>query len=107
MPFNIVSYEFAKPVKEIAEPHHLLSDHVQGTNWPVVYLIHGNNEIYIGETNNANERMNQHLDPNGPYSDKRKKLKSVEIIFDSWFNKSAILDIENALIGLFRYEIRA
>ncbi len=50
--------------------------------------------------------MNQHLDPHGLHIDKRKKLEKVDIIFDSWFNKSAILDIENALINLFRYEIR-
>lgn len=105
MPFSIVSYDFSRPVRESAEPHHLLSDHVQGTNWPVVYLIHGNNEIYIGETNNASERINQHLDPKGTFYEKRQKLEKVEIVFDSWFNKSAILDIENALIGLFRYEI--
>ncbi len=106
MAFNIVSYEFKKPVIETAAPHRLLSDHVQGSNWPVVYLIHGNHELYIGETNSANERMNQHLDSNGRYYDHRKKLTKVEIIFDSWFNKSAVLDIENALIGLFRYEIK-
>lgn len=106
MPFSIVTYDFCKPVKESAEPHQMLSNHPQGTNWPVVYLIHGNKQIYIGETNNAYERMNQHLDPNGPYFEKRHNLETVEIIFDSWFNKSAILDIENALIGLFRYEIK-
>lgn len=106
MPFTIVTYDFCKPVKETADPQQLLSNHPQGTNWPVVYLIHGNNQIYIGETNNAYERMNQHLDPHGPYHEKREKLETVEIIFDSWFNKSAILDVENALIGLFRYEIK-
>ncbi len=106
MPFGIVSYEFSKPVKETADPNKLLSNHPQGSNWPVVYLLHGNKEIYIGETNNASERMNQHMDPQGKYYEKRKKVERVEIIFDSWFNKSAILDIENALISLFRFEIK-
>jgi len=105
MPFSIVTYNFHKPISESTDPQKLLSEHVQGSNWPVVYLIHGNKEIYIGETNNANERMNQHMDPKGRYYWKRQKLEAVEIIFDSWFNKSAILDIENALISLFRYEI--
>lgn len=104
--FKIVSYEFKKPVKEAAAPHRLLSEHAQGSNWPVVYLIHGNKEIYVGETNSANDRMNQHLDPKGDNFADRKKLGKVEIIFDSWFNKSAVLDIENSLIGLLRYEIR-
>lgn len=105
MPFSIVSYEFSKPVRETAEPSRLLSYHPQGTNWPVVYILHGDKQIYVGETNNATERMNQHLDPNGSYWEKRKHLNRVEIVFDSWFNKSAILDVENALIALFRYEI--
>ena len=106
MPFSIVSYEFSKPVRETADPNRLLSNHPQGSNWPVVYLLHGDREIYIGETNNANERMNQHMDPKGKYYEKRKKVEKVEIVFDSWFNKSAILDIENALISLFRFEIK-
>ena len=105
MPFSIVSYEFSKPVRETAEPGRFLSSHPQGTNWPVVYILHGDKQIYVGETNNATERMNQHLDPKGDYWDKRKHLNRVEIVFDSWFNKSAILDVENALIALFRYEI--
>ena len=51
--------------------------------------------------------MNQHLDQSKTdLWEKRKRLNRVEIVFDSWFNKSAILDIENALIGLFRYEIQ-
>lgn len=105
MPFRIVSYEFSKPVRETADTSRLLSNHPQGSNWPVVYLLHGDREIYIGETNNASERINQHMDPGGRYYEKRKKIKKVEIVFDSCFNKSAILDIENALISLFRFEI--
>ena len=105
MDFTIRTYNFQKPLVDsaTAEP---LADHLMGTNWPVVYLIHGNKEIYIGETNSATGRMDQHLDPNGTYSEKRQKLEKVEIIFDRTFNKSAILDIENALIGLFRFEIK-
>ena len=105
MNFEIKTYGFKKPLCDVStsEP---LSDHIMGTNWPVVYLIHGNQEIYIGETNSATGRMEQHLDPKGPFSDKRKKLDTVEIVFDRTFNKSAILDIENSLISLFRFEIK-
>lgn len=105
MDFEIKTYGFRKPLVDVStlEP---LSDHIMGSNWPIVYLIHGNQQIYIGETNSATGRMEQHLDPNGKYYGKRQKLDTVEIVFDRTFNKSAILDIENSLISLFRFEIK-
>ena len=104
MNFEIKTYSFKKPLLDVStsEP---LSDHIMGSNWPIVYLIHGNQEIYVGETNSATGRMEQHLDPNGQFYHKRQKLDTVEIVFDKTFNKSAILDIENSLISLFRFEI--
>ena len=33
----------------------------RGKNWPVVYLIHDDNNLYIGETTSASTRMDQHL----------------------------------------------
>ena len=73
-----------------------LDCHPKGKNWPVVYLIHNDSELYIGETNNALNRMNQHLD-----NRERQRLNSVRIIFDEEYNKSAILDIEQSLIHLY------
>ena len=105
MSFEIKTYSFQKPPMEKRTAMPLEKD-IMGCNWPVVYLIHGNKEIYVGETSNAVGRINQHLDPQGPYSDKRKKLDTVEIVFDTTFNKSAILDIENTLINLLRFEIK-
>ena len=105
MSFSIETFKFQKPVISITSSEEL-SEHVMGTNWPVLYLIHGDKEIYIGETNSATGRMEQHLDQNGTYYDKRKRLNTVEIVFDPSFNKSAILDIESSLIGLFRFEIK-
>lgn len=103
MDFEIKTYQFAKPFPDITtgEP---LREHLMGSNWPVVYLIHGNREIYVGETYNAVKRMEQHLSP-GKYLHKRQRLDTVEIVFDRTFNKSAILDVENSLINLFRFEI--
>ena len=105
MSFYIESYNFSKPVRNANGK--LLADDVMGTNWPVVYLIHGNKELYIGETSDADGRMNQHLDPCGTYYQKRKKLEKVEIVFDTTFNKSAILDIEQSLIRLFKFEVNS
>ena len=32
-----------------------------GKNWPVVYLIHDDENLYIGETTSIATRMSQHL----------------------------------------------
>lgn len=105
MAFSIRTYDFKKPVKDKTTDS-LLSEHAMGRNWPVVYILHGNGELYVGETSNAFGRIEQHLDPKAKnWKGKREKMQEVEIIFDSTFNKSAILDIEQSLINLFRYEI--
>lgn len=72
-----------------------VKSHRHGADWPVVYLIANNSSIYVGETSNAVNRMNQHLS-----NPERKTLKEMHILFDDEFNKSAILDIENSLIQL-------
>jgi len=71
----------------------LLRETTRGCNWPVVYLIHDNNNLYIGETTSAATRMGQHLK-----NDEKKNLKVIEIVFDGRFNKSVILDYEQCLI---------
>lgn len=65
----------------------------RGKNWPVVYLIHDDNNLYIGETTSASTRMDQHLK-----NEAKKDLKVIEFIFDPSFNKSVILDYEQRLI---------
>ena len=64
-----------------------------GTNWPVVYIMHNNEEAYIGETTDASIRSHQHLANNI-----RRKLNKIHIIGDYQFNKSSILDLESFLI---------
>lgn len=64
-----------------------------GNNWPVVYLIHNDNEMYIGETTKVSARASQHLK-----NPERRKLRTIKIIGDDRFNKSAVLDIESNLI---------
>lgn len=64
-----------------------------GKNWPVVYLIHDNENLYIGETTSVATRMSQHLK-----DDEKKNLEIIEIIFDGQFNKSVVLDYEQRLI---------
>lgn len=64
-----------------------------GKNWPVVYILEGGKEAYIGESSDVYKRSHQHYKiPD------RHKLKSIHIIGDDEFNKSAVLDIEALLI---------
>lgn len=65
-------------------------------NWPVVYTLNDNKEIYIGETVNAVSRLTQHL-----ASAEKIHLNQVQIIFNDTFNKSACLDLESRLIQYF------
>ncbi len=65
----------------------------KGKNWPVVYLIHDDKTLYIGETTSVATRMSQHLK-----NDEKKSLEIIEIIFDGEYNKSVVLDYEQRLI---------
>ncbi|WP_298207525.1 DNA/RNA helicase domain-containing protein [Ferrimicrobium sp.] len=66
------------------------------TNWPVVYTLNNDTHIYVGESLNASARMRQHLE-----SVEKAVLKSVRVVLDDTFNKSACLDLESYLIQLF------
>lgn len=62
-------------------------------DWPVVYVLRNNVEVYVGETINAQSRLLQHLT-----SERKNHLKQVQIVLSSKFNKSACLDLESKLI---------
>ncbi len=83
----VTSYRFEK--EEFAE----LQNHRFGKNWPVVYVIEGKKEAYVGETTDVLRRSHQHYK-----NEKRNILDSIHVIADEEFNKSATLDIEALLI---------
>ena len=62
-------------------------------DWPVVYILNNDIEVYVGETINAQSRLQQHLT-----TESKKNLKRVQIVLSSKFNKSACLDLESQLI---------
>ena len=70
-----------------------LQAHTFGSNWPVVYIIENGKDAYVGETTSAVRRIKNHLEDN-----RRRPLKTVNIITDSEFNKSVSLDLESMLI---------
>ena len=86
---ELKTYSFDQTGCELAGMEH------RGKNWPVVYLIHNNSEIYVGETNSFQNRFKQHLD-----NDERTSLTTISFVDDDEFNKSAVLDIEQNLIRL-------
>lgn len=60
----------------------------------VTYIIHNDQQIYIGETSHFRNRVRDHSEG------KRKfNLKQTKIIISEFFNKSAIYDIESKLIN--------
>lgn len=65
-------------------------------NWPVVYTLNNAREVYVGESLNAQSRMRQHLE-----SPTKQSMRTVRIILDNTFNKSACLDLESFLIRMF------
>jgi len=84
---GIEKFEFAKKAFEKLKGHHF------GLNWPVVYVIKGDREIYVGETTSVYSRSKQHFE-----NPARRRLKDLYIITDEEYNKSAALDIESLLI---------
>ncbi|WP_349898379.1 DNA/RNA helicase domain-containing protein [Parafrigoribacterium soli] len=78
------------------------------TNWPVVYILDDADRgtrawrsgvldnVYVGETLNADKRMRQHLG-----SPEKQQLRTIRVIIDETFNKSVCLDLESYLIRLF------
>jgi len=65
-------------------------------NWPVVYMLNGAKDVYVGETLNVSMRLKQHLK-----NPEKQHLKSARVIVDDEFNKSVCLDLESHLISLF------
>lgn len=64
-----------------------------GLNWPVVYILQGESEIYIGETTNLYSRSKQHSE-----NQDRMRLRHLHVLTDEQFNRSAANDIESLLI---------
>jgi DUF2075 family protein len=73
----------------------------QHRDWPVVYTLNDSAEVYVGESMDAVGRLRQHID-----GGKKTHLDETRIIVDPSFNKSACLDLESYLIGLFSGEGR-
>ena len=86
--FEIVEFPFdQKSVVDWSFTNEIARD------WPVVYILNNDKEVYVGETINAQSRLQQHLT-----TESKKSLKRVQIVLSAKFNKSACLDLESQLI---------
>jgi len=66
-------------------------------NWPVVYLLDGGQDVYVGETLDAVARMRQHL-----ANPSKQGFEGVRVLLDETFNKSVCLDLESFLINALK-----
>ncbi|WP_151952698.1 DUF2075 domain-containing protein [Brevibacterium sp. Marseille-P9724] len=72
----------------------ILKNHA--TNWPIVYTLDNDRQIYIGETGSALRRLSEHSK-----NKDKSKLARAHIVHNTQFNKSASLDLESLLIQMF------
>lgn len=88
--FSIEKYKFdAENIKLIE--NNLLAKEL----YPVVYILYDEKtkKAYVGETTNLKSRLASHL-----ANTHKKKLKDFYVLSSTFFNKSAVLDIESNLI---------
>lgn len=87
---KIKSYSFSKAGIES------LGADTKEINWPVVYQIYDNQNLYVGETTNLKSRMQQHIQ-----NSEKTSLSKFSAVFDPTYNKSVALDLESQLIQWF------
>src|SRR5690625_5440110 len=70
--------------------------HPRFEDWPVVYTIDNQRDVYVGESQHVAKRMRQHR-----ANPAKQSLRRVRVIIDERFNKSVCLDLESTLIRWF------
>ena len=84
------------PFDKTGQASSVTADH--GSNWPVIYLINGADDIYIGETTSFELRFREHLRSR---KTRFSGFSEIRFAFDGTENKSSILDYESNLIRLY------
>lgn len=85
---EILSWPFTK------ETIQQMNQQVTYANYPVIYLLNGDKEAYIGETVYFKRRMREHLRT-------RKHVNRMHVIQHEKFNRSATFHLETKLINYF------
>jgi len=85
---EILSWPFKQEsINQINNNEHYL-------NYPVIYVLNGNKEAYIGETVYFKSRMKAHLNA-------RNNINQINLIKHEKFNRSATFHLETKLINYF------
>lgn len=92
-----VAYDF----RVIEEGFPLKNENIIYQKHPVVYLLHNDKKLYIGETTNLRRRFEVHQNTKAEH-----KFNQSKIVFSNYFNKSAIYDIETQLIKYFHVDAK-
>ena len=74
----------------------------QYLNWPVIYILEGCRQAYVGETTSAIRRIGTHLN-----DEHRKLFSRLYLIKDDTFYKSVTLDLVSSLIEFIPDELRS
>ncbi|QPI67365.1 DUF2075 domain-containing protein [Exiguobacterium sp. PBE] len=77
---------------------HSIDDTETYVNYPVIYILNGKKEAYIGETVHFKKRMKQHLKLK---QTERKQLSQIHLVNHDKFNRSATFHLETKLINYF------
>lgn len=81
------------PFRGVVPPEHETNARMR--DWPAVYVIDNEKQVYVGETTNVLSRRGQHhLDP------RKARLSTMRVVLHDEFNKSAALDLERYLIQM-------
>lgn len=77
---------------------HMIDSTETYVNYPVIYILNGEKEAYIGETVHFKKRMKQHLKLK---QTERKQLSQIHLVNHDKFNRSATFHLETKLINYF------
>lgn len=94
MSFKMEDFYFkVYKVESLSEIDRYFEENLDILDYPVVYILYNNNEIYIGESSDIKNRLLTHSK-----SDQNNKLKNRLVIFSPFFNKSVALGLETFLL---------
>lgn len=88
----MTSFEITRFPLDDETPAKLRNADARYADWPVVYILNNDRQVYVGETANAARRMSEHRK-----DAVKSQLEHLRIVLDDGFHKSVCLDLESYL----------